>query len=415
MADRDPNRIVIVGAGECAARAVVALRDRRFEGSIELVGDEQLAPYERPPLSKSAIIADSEPLPVTVLSTERMAELDVSFRAGRTVTAVDRVGRTVVLDDASTLGFDRLLLATGAIARALTIPGGQHALTLRAYGDSLVLRKAFTPGVRVGVIGAGFIGLELAAGARQRGAIVTVLEAGPTAMGRAVPPEIADVLVKRHALEGVDLRFGVSIERIETFADGQRRIICDAATGDIDCDIVVAGIGARPNIDVAVGAGLNVANGIAVDEYLCTNDPDIFAAGDCCSFPHPLYGGRRIRLEAWRNALDQGACAAVNMLGAQQVYGAVPWFWSDQYDLGLQIAGLPDAAVTDIVRERSDGASVRFGLDSDGRIVSACGVAPGTTIGRDIRLAEMMIAARLKPSPVDLRDPSIKLKQLLSI
>lgn len=183
---------------------------------------------------------------------------------------------------------------------------------------------------------------------------------------------------------------------------------------NVDCDVVVAGIGAVPNTALAATAGLAIDNGIAVDQRLRTSDPLIFAAGDCCSFPHLLYGGRRIRLEAWRNALDQGAHAAASMLGHEEPYSSVPWFWSDQYDLGLQVAGLPDEAADTVFRERPDGSSISFGLDAGGRLGSASGVAAGASIGRDVRIAEMLIAALAAPSLAVLRDPHVNLKQLLT-
>jgi 3-phenylpropionate/trans-cinnamate dioxygenase ferredoxin reductase subunit len=220
-------------------------------------------------------------------------------------------------------------------------------------------------------------------------------------------------MAARHLAAGVELRCGVGIERIEPVEGndhrgGARIVLTDGSA--VEVDVVVAGVGALPNTELAAAAGLEVDNGIAVDRFLRTSDPVIFAAGDCCSFPHPLY--RRIRLEAWRNAFDQAEVVARNLLGAEEPYERIPWFWSDQYELGLHIAGLPSAATEEVLRVRPDGAVLRFGLDADGRLVAASAVAAGTGIAKDIRLAELLIARGARPDPAALADPSVNLRAL---
>ncbi len=326
--------------------------------------------------------------------------------------AIDRDATTVRLAGGRELPYDRLLLATGARARTLPIDGGEHALTLRTHGDALALRSRLTADAHVVVLGAGFIGLEVAASARQLGCRVTVLEMAPTALSRAVPPPIAEVLVERHIAEGVDIRFEARTEAID--ARGDRFTVDVAGVPEpLEADVVVAGIGATPNIELAADAGLECENGIAVNAMLQTSDPDIFAAGDCAAAISELYHGRRIRLESWRNAYDQAATAAANMLGASQIHDAVPWFWSDQYDLGLQLAGLFDAASDVVVRKRPDETMVLFGLDDAGILVAAGAVGSGTSIARDIRVSELMIAARHTPTVDALTDPDQPLKKLL--
>lgn len=226
-----------------------------------------------------------------------------------------------------------------------------------------------------------------------------------------MPTAIATAVADRHRQAGVDLRCGLTVERLTRW-DGA--LLLELAGGELlECDTVVAGVGAVPETALAEKAGLAVENGVRVDDRLTTSDPDIFAAGDCCSFPHPLYDGRRIRLEAWRNAQDQGRAAARNMLGDDQPFAAVPWFWSDQFDLTLQIAGLPDAAAQEVVRERPDGVRIRFGLGDDGRLLSAAAIGAGNAVSKDIRLAEMLIARRAAPDAAALTDPATPLKALL--
>jgi len=404
---------VIVGAGECGARVAQALRERGWSGGVTLIGAETDLPYERPPLSKRALTDEHEPVPTTICSGERFGELGIDVVLGVAVDSIDRDARQVGLGDGRSISFGHLVLATGARARTLgAVDGADEALTLRTRADASRLRQFLTPGTRVIVVGGGFIGLEVAASARQRGCDVVVVELAQQVMGRVVPPDVAAVMAARHVAEGVDLRCGVEITTIDRNGSGTRVHLGDGAT--IDGDVVVAGVGAVPNTELGERAGLAIDNGIAVDEQLQTSDPTIFAAGDCCSFPHPLYGGRRIRLEAWRNAQDQANHVAARLTGTADPYRVVPWFWSDQYDLGLQIAGLPDAAVTTVTRVRDDRTEVRFGLDHDGRLVAATGVAPGTGIAKDIRLAEMLIAGRAAPDPAALADPTVNLKRLLT-
>jgi 3-phenylpropionate/trans-cinnamate dioxygenase ferredoxin reductase subunit len=222
-----------------------------------------------------------------------------------------------------------------------------------------------------------------------------------------VPAEVAKALHERHIAEGVSFHLGVGIARITDAAV----VLSDDTV--VRADLVVVGIGAVPNTELAVAVGLAVDNGIAVDATLATSDPDIFAAGDCCSFPQPLYDDRRVRLESWCSAQEQGTLAARNMLGAAEPVSSVPWFWSDQYDLSLQIAGLAERASADIRRDLKDGGFVLFHLGPDGRLLAASGIGARNTVARDIRLAEMLIARRARPDPAALADPAVNLKRLL--
>ncbi|RUU60318.1 ferredoxin reductase [Mesorhizobium sp. M2C.T.Ca.TU.002.02.1.1] len=404
--------MVIIGAGECGGRAALALRDLGYEGPVTLVGDEPHLPYERPPLSKDAMTGEA-PVIKAIASDELFAERSIRHIHSVRAVAIDRTAHTAQLSDGSSLSYDKLLVATGSVPRKLPMPGlGPRCVYLRTFNDALAIRAHLSAGNRVAVIGGGFIGLELAAAARKLGATVTVIEAQPRILTRGVPAEIAEIIHKAHEAEGVAIRTGQGIAAI---ADDGKEVAITLADGQtVVADLVVIGIGAVPVTALAAEAGLAIDNGIAVDEHLRTADPDIFAAGDCCSFPLAVYGGRRVRLEAWRNAQEQGALAAKNMLGAGEAHAAVPWFWSDQYGLTLQIAGLPDEGKSIVRRDLDDSAFILFHLAEDGRLVAASGIGPGNAVARDIRLAEMLIVKRASPAPDALGSQAVKLKSLLA-
>jgi 3-phenylpropionate/trans-cinnamate dioxygenase ferredoxin reductase subunit len=395
-------KIVIVGAGEAGARVGVSLREQGFDGDIALIGEEPRLPYERPPLSKGALLAGEAPVIADAL---RFSDLGVDFQSGVAATAIDRAARRVWLADGSYRPYDKLVLATGARARRL--PGDDVCLTLRTCEDALALRARLVAGARVVIVGAGFIGLELAASARAKGCRVTVVEAAPRVLQRTTPPELSTLVEARHRAEGVEVVLGAGVAEFAQggvlLSDGRR----------LAADLIVLGVGAVPEVALARAAGLTLDNGVAVDGRLGASDPDIFAIGDCASFPHPLFDGRRLRLEAWRNACDQGVFAARSLLGAQDEYRAIPWFWSDQYDQCLQIAGVPEAGARIVTRELGPAARLLFHLAQDGRLVAVGGWGTLGQIAKEIRVGEMLIARGAKPDPGSLASPSVKLKGLL--
>ncbi|MBN9256666.1 MAG: FAD-dependent oxidoreductase [Mesorhizobium sp.] len=404
--------MVIVGAGECGGRAALALRELGFDRPVTLVGDEPHLPYERPPLSKEAMTGEA-PAIKAIASDELLAERSIRHIHSVQVVAIDRATHEVRLSDGSSLPYEKLLLATGSTPRRLPMPGlGARCVYLRTFNDALAIRAHLRAGNRVAIIGGGFIGLELAAAARKFAADVTVIEAQPRILMRGVPAEIAAIIHQAHEAEGVRVLTGQGIATIAD--DGAEVRITLADAREVVADLAVIGIGAVPVTALAAEAGLTIDNGIAVDAGLRTSDPDIFAAGDCCSFPLAVYGGRRVRLEAWRNAQEQGALAARNMLGAGEAHIAVPWFWSDQYGLTLQIAGLSDEGRSVVRRDLGDGAFILFHLAEDGRLVAASGIGPGNAVARDIRLAEMLIAKRATPDREALGSQAFKLKSLLA-
>jgi len=395
-------KVVVIGAGEAGARVCVGLREQGFDGDVTLIGEEPRLPYERPPLSKGALLAGEAPV---IADAHRLADLGVVFLSSVAATAIDRAAHRVSLADGSSRPYDKLVLATGARPRRL--PGDDVCLTLRTYEDALALRARFSEGARVVIVGAGFIGLELAASARTRGCAVTVVEAAARVLQRATPPELSELVEARHRAEGVEILLGAGVAALKP--DSVH--LSDARS--LPADVIVLGVGAVPEVALARAAGLTLDNGIAVDGRLVTSDPDIFAIGDCASFPHPLFGGRRLRLEAWRNAFDQGMFAARSLVGAQDAYQAIPWFWSDQYDQCLQIAGVPDAGARTITRDLDDGARLLFHLAEDGRLVAVGGWGALGQIAKDVRVGEMLIARAARPDPDSLASPSTKLKALL--
>jgi NADPH-dependent 2,4-dienoyl-CoA reductase/sulfur reductase-like enzyme len=346
---------VIAGASLAGAKAAETLRDEGFDGQIVLLGSEADRPYERPPLSKGYLLGNDELDSVYVHPADWYAEHDIDLRTGVTVTGIDRVTSAVALSDGSTVPYDRLLLATGASPRRLDFPGSDRpeVLYLRTTVDSERLRAAFQQGPRVVVAGAGWIGLETTAAARHYGCPVTVLEPQPGALQDQLGPELGAVFADLHRAHDVQFRFG---ERAAEFRPG---MVITSAGADVPADLFVVGIGAAPNDALGAAAGLEVSNGVLTDESLRTSDENIFAAGDVANSFNPLLG-RRVRVEHWANALNGGPAAARSMLGQPVVYDPVPYFYSDQYDLGMECAGLPSPGRYDQVAYRGDRGSLEF-------------------------------------------------------
>ncbi len=404
--------MVIIGAGHTGGRAAHALRDAGWKGPVTIIGAEPCLPYERPPLSKGMLTGEKTPADFALYDEAAWQRLEVRHIAGANVAEIRRGPREVVLADGSVVPYERLLIATGAEPRRLPIPGAglPGVVVLRDVADSEALRARLAPGHRLVIIGGGFIGLEVAASAVAQGASVTVVEAGPRLMMRAVPLRIEERVRERHRAAGVDLRLGRQVAEI--LGDDHVAAVRLDDGAEIPADTVLVAVGVLPRVELARDAGLAVDNGIVVDRTLRTEDPAIFAAGDACAFVHDLVG-RHVRLESWKNAEDQGPVAARNMLGGAEAACAVPWMWSDQYELTIQIAGFPEQGPRIVERRLDDDASVLFHLAEDGRLVAAAGVGPNGAIGRVIRLGQMMIERGAYPEPSALADPSVNLKTLM--
>jgi NADPH-dependent 2,4-dienoyl-CoA reductase/sulfur reductase-like enzyme len=349
---------VIVGASLAGAKAAEMLRDEGFDGEIVLLGAETERPYERPPLSKGYLLGNDELDSAYVHPEDWYAGHSVDLRMGVTVTAVDPGASAVTVSGPGgpeTILYDKLLLATGASPRRLDFPGSDRAevLYLRTVADSERLRAAFRPGTRVVVAGAGWIGLETTAAARSYDCPVTVLEPQPGALQDQLGPELGAVFADLHRAHGVEFRFG---ERAVEFRPG---MVITSGGARVPADVLVIGVGAAPNDALAAVAGLEVGNGVLTDSALRTSAENIFAAGDVANSFHPLLG-RRVRVEHWANALNGGPAAARSMLGQPVEYDPVPYFYSDQYDLGMECAGLPSPGTYDQIAYRGDRDALEF-------------------------------------------------------
>jgi 3-phenylpropionate/trans-cinnamate dioxygenase ferredoxin reductase subunit len=360
---------VVVGGGLAGAKAVETLRDEGFEGPVTLIGTEDELPYERPPLSKGLLLGSDSVDSTRVHPAEWYPEHDVTLRAGTTVTGIDRAAKLVRLDGGEEIAYEKLLLATGSTPRPLPVPGGHRALLLRTLTDSHRISEAVTPTSRVVVIGAGWIGLEVAAAARSRGATVDVIGATRLPLENVLGAEIAQVFADLHRANGVTLHLDTQAESVD---DAGVRL----STGEtLPADVVIAGIGVTPNVGLAADAGLAVDNGVLVDGRLATSDPDIFAAGDIASVDHPFLR-HRIRVEHWATALNTGPVAAKAMLGQDVTYDKLPYFYTDQFDLGMEYTGWVAPGAKPEVVIRGDLATrefISFWL-ADGKVVAGMNV-----------------------------------------
>jgi 3-phenylpropionate/trans-cinnamate dioxygenase ferredoxin reductase subunit len=373
----ESRTFAVVGAGLAGAKAVEALRTEGFDGRLVLFGAEPHRPYERPPLSKAYLMGKAERESAFVHPAQWYAEHDVDLRTSTPVAGLDRYAHELMTANGEPLHYDKLLLATGATPRKLRLPGAElHGVHyLRTVDESDTLRAAFRSGARVVIVGAGWIGLETAAAARTAGATVTVLESAPLPLLRVLGPQMAEVFASLHREHGVDLRLGVNVAVIRP-ADGDASVAGSVALDDgtvLDADAVVVGVGVVPNVDLARSAGLAVDDGVLVDAHLRTSDHDVFAAGDVANADHPVLG-RRIRVEHWANALNQPAVAARTMLGGDDVYDRLPYFFSDQYDLGMEYLGYAGADDEVVVRGDLDKREFVALWTRDGRVVAGMNV-----------------------------------------
>ena len=399
--------VVVVGGGQAAAQLVVSLRLGGHEGSITLVSDEQAPPYQRPPLSKQYLAGKLDVERLFLRQNAYYESRGVKLVLGRRVLSIDRRSRRAQLDDGAELRYDRLVLATGSTLRRLSIPGsdlpGIHYL--RSLSDADELRGQIGPGRRMVIVGGGYIGLEVAATAAQAGTRVTVLEAEQRLMSRVVSAAVADWLADLHRQSGVEICLGA---QVSAFAGEGRVQAVETATGSYEADAVVVGIGVLPSTRLACECGLRDEDGICTDEYCRTEDEAVLAAGDCARAVHTLLQSA-VRLESVQNAVDHGQVAASVILGAPKPYSNVPWFWSDQYRMKLQITGLADPRDETVLRgDPSAGHFAAFRLRA-GRLTAVEAVSSP----RDFMMGKKLIAAGAAPDANRLADESVPLKDLL--
>lgn len=354
------NTFVIVGGGLAAGKAAEALREHGHDGPLVIIGDEREKPYTRPPLSKGYLLGKEERDSIFVHPDDWYREHEVDLLLGTRARAVDPRARTVELDDGRRVPYTKLLLATGSSPRRLSVPGADldNVLYLRRVGDSERLKSAFRAGANVVVIGAGWIGLETAAAARTAGAEVTVLEHSELPLLKVLGREAAEVFAALHADHGVTLLPHAEVESL-TGTDGRVDGVRLADGTHLAADTVVVGVGITPNVQLAQEAGLDVRNGIVTDEHLRTSMADVYAAGDVANAYHPLLG-RHLRVEHWANALHQPEVAALSMLGKDAVYDRLPYFYTDQYDLGMEYTGHTEPGGYDRVVFRGEPSERRF-------------------------------------------------------
>jgi 3-phenylpropionate/trans-cinnamate dioxygenase ferredoxin reductase subunit len=398
--------IVVIGAGQAAGQAAASLRQEGYEGEITIIGDEAQAPYQRPPLSKAYLSGEIGLDRVLVRPENFYADKGINLQTGVRVESINRGDKAVTTSAGETIGYDKLLIATGSRPRILNIEGsdleGLHYL--RTVDDVDGIRTAMEAAKNVCIVGGGYIGLEVAAVAKKAGHNVTVLEMEDRILQRVTTPEMSEFYHALHTGRGVDIRVNTMVSG---FA-GENGKVTTVMCGDesIPADLVIIGIGIIPNVELAEAAGLECDNGIVVDDHCQTSDPDIYAAGDCTNHPNPILD-RRLRLESVPNAMEQARTACSNMLGGEKVYAAVPWFWSDQYELKLQMVGFSADGDQSVLRgDKSANEFAVFYL-KDGNVVAVDAVNSPK---------EFMVAKQLYGKAVneaDLANPEFELKELL--
>jgi 3-phenylpropionate/trans-cinnamate dioxygenase ferredoxin reductase subunit len=401
-----PRTIVIAGAGFAGAKAAETLRSEGFDGRVVMLGAEAERPYERPPLSKEYLRGEADSKPY-VHEDAFYADHDIDLRLETQVTAIDPGAGKLELADGESLAYDRLLLATGAQPRRLDLPGSDldGVLYLRDIPDSDEIGRRIEAGGRLVTIGAGWIGAEVAASARQKGCEVSIVEMTSVPLERVLGPELGAIYADIHRANGVDLLAKASLEAFE--GDGAVEAVRLEGGRRLEADFVVVGIGVEPRVELAEAAGIDVDNGILVDELLETSAPGIYAAGDVANATHPFYE-RRIRVEHWANALNQGPAAALSMLGRGKPYDNLPYFFSDQYDVGMEYAGYA-----------TDWDEVVFRGDVDGREFIAFWLAEGRVLaGMNVNVWDVtddiqaLIRSRRQVDRARLADPDVGLSEL---
>ncbi|MFZ0486488.1 MAG: FAD-dependent oxidoreductase [Arenicellales bacterium] len=406
------SRTIIVGAGQAGARCAMTLRSKEYQGEIVLVGDEPRPPYRRPPLSKTVLLGENTVEDGYFRPLDDYGAKGIDIQLECRVVEVDVDKQTVRYQDGRSIDFDNLVFATGATPRVLPLPGHdlERVFLLRTAADCAAIKAELQPGRHVAIVGGGFIGLEVAASARQLGCQVTVLEALEGILSRSVPPPAAAAVAQVHRDEGVNILTGVGIERFEGGGRVERLVLSNGES--VEADAVVVGIGVVPDTSLAKEAGVEVSDGIVTDEFGRTSVNNVYAAGDCACCYLPRYR-RHIRLESFQNADQQGMNTAATIAGKPAGYDPVPFVWSDQYQRVLQTAGFPADGDEHIQRGSIEEANmVLFSLEG-GRLVGVTGWGKGLLIAKDVRFAQRLLQSGVHPAPEHLADPDIPVKDLV--
>ncbi|MBT3696389.1 MAG: FAD-dependent oxidoreductase [Gammaproteobacteria bacterium] len=398
--------IVIIGAGHAAGQAAASLRQAKFEGPITIIGDEAHVPYQRPPLSKQYLAGTQLADKVYLRAEKFYADKDIQLMLDTRATQIDPSTKTINLDNGETIAYEKLLISTGSRPRKLSIEGsdlsGIHYL--RTMDDVDGIRADVKPGANLVIVGGGYIGLEVAAVGIELGMNVHVLEMEERILQRVTTPEMSAYYHKLHTDRGVHIHTQTGVTGFSGNSSVEKVLCGDES---FDADIVIVGIGIIPNIEIAEEAGIHCDNGIVVDDHCRTSDPDIYAAGDCTNHPNPLMN-KRLRLESVPNAMDQARVSTANMLGDDKVYAAIPWFWSDQYDLKLQMVGFSADGDSQVLRGDMDTHQFAIFYLKDGKVVAADAV----NSPKEFMLCKQLVG---KPAdPAKLADPETDLKSLLA-
>ncbi len=402
------GHVVIIGASHAAAEAITTLRRKGWEGEITLIGDEPSLPYHRPPLSKGYYKGDVVEEKLLIKGESVYQKAKVNLRLGTRAISIDRDRKSVTLEDGQTVSYTKLILATGTKARELPVTGADlpSVFTLRTKADVESIKSALPVAGHLLIVGAGYIGLEVAASAIQCGLKVTVLEAADRVLSRVTSEPISGFFTRMHANAGVTFHFNCSLTKFEQREDKLVSILADGT--ELDCDCALVGIGVEPNIELAVNAGLPCDNGVVVDEYTKTADADIFAVGDCSSHPNKFYN-KNIRLESVPNASDQAKTAALCICDQAVPYQEIPWFWSDQYDCKLQTVGLLTGFDDYVLRGSPDSGKFAVFYFKEEQLIAMDAInSPG-----EFMVCRRLIPLGISPSKDELSDVSYSLKSLL--
>ncbi|MDP2324538.1 MAG: FAD-dependent oxidoreductase [Gammaproteobacteria bacterium] len=399
--------VVIAGAGHAAGQTIVSLRQGGFAGRVVLVGEEPYLPYQRPPLSKKFLAGEIELSRLLLRQEQYYPEHEVEVHLGTRVSRIEPASRTAELGNGTSIHYDKLVLATGTRAREVRLPGHQlqGVHYLRTIDDVNGIRREFRPGASLVIVGAGYIGLEVAAVAITHGLAVTVVELADQVLPRIEAPPVAEFMARVHREAGVEIRCNTGL----TAFTGETRLkgVVGSDGREIPADLAIIGIGVLPNVELAQAAGIVCDNGIMVDEYCRTSDPDVLAIGDCTNHPNPLLG-RRLRLESVHNAQEQAKTAASTILGRLEPYGQVPWFWSDQYDLKLQIVGISSPNDRAVIRGEPASRSFTVFFLGNGRLTATYAI----NSPREFMLSKKLIAHGARPEPALLKDTSVSFKEI---